>query len=295
MILVVGATGMLGGEITRRLLEQGKQVRILIRENSPSEAMAGQGMATKASTLIEAGAQPVYGDLKDPRSLKKALEGVETVITTANSALRGGEDNPLTVDLDGNRNLIEAAEASGAEHFIFISVNIANAESAYPFIKAKGITEELCRQSSMHYTILAPAAFMEVWPAMVVGMPAQMGQPVTLIEGTKHHGAFISRNDVAAFAVAAVDNPAAKDQHLLIGGPEVLSWHDVVHKYEQILGRPVEVQYVKMGEPVPGLPEEMSSLLAVFEMGDADYDTIDLARAYGIHLTPFLDAMRAPN
>ena len=48
MILVVGATGMLGGMITQQLLIQGKDVRILIRHNSASEAMAAQGMATSA-------------------------------------------------------------------------------------------------------------------------------------------------------------------------------------------------------------------------------------------------------
>ncbi|RIK26637.1 MAG: hypothetical protein DCC55_39855, partial [Chloroflexi bacterium] len=62
MILIVGATGLLGGVITQQLLAQGKEVRILVRHNSPSEALAQQGMATPAQTLIDAGAQPVYGD-----------------------------------------------------------------------------------------------------------------------------------------------------------------------------------------------------------------------------------------
>ncbi len=65
MILVVGATGMLGGMIAQQLLAQGKEVRILVRHNSASDAMAAQGMATSAKTLIDAGAQPVYGDMKD--------------------------------------------------------------------------------------------------------------------------------------------------------------------------------------------------------------------------------------
>ena len=69
MILVVGATGMLGGMITNQLLQQGKNVRILVRENSPAAEMAKQGMATDPDSLIDAGAQPIYGDLKDPASL----------------------------------------------------------------------------------------------------------------------------------------------------------------------------------------------------------------------------------
>ena len=54
MILIVGATGILGGMITRRLLDEGKDVRILLRRNSPSEQLALQGMATSAQSLIEA-------------------------------------------------------------------------------------------------------------------------------------------------------------------------------------------------------------------------------------------------
>ena len=56
MILVVGATGKLGSDITLRLLQQGKAVRALLRRNSPAEAMASQGMAVSPKQLLAAGA-----------------------------------------------------------------------------------------------------------------------------------------------------------------------------------------------------------------------------------------------
>ena len=65
--------------ITRRLLEQGKAVRILVRANSPSAQLPQEGRATSAEELIEAGAQPVYGDLRDHALLDAAVDGVETV------------------------------------------------------------------------------------------------------------------------------------------------------------------------------------------------------------------------
>jgi len=134
MILVVGATGIVGGMVTRRLLEQGKEVRILVRANSPSEQLAQEGRATSAASLIGAGAQPVYGDLRDRASLDAALEGLETVISTANSAGRGGEDNPQSVDLEGNRKLIEAAREAGVGHFIFVSLLGADSNHPSPFV-----------------------------------------------------------------------------------------------------------------------------------------------------------------
>lgn len=63
MILVVGATGQLGGIITRRLLQRGEGVRVLVRP----------GRSTR--DLIAAGAHPVTGDLKDRGSLRSACEG----------------------------------------------------------------------------------------------------------------------------------------------------------------------------------------------------------------------------
>src|SRR5690606_12731281 len=101
MILIAGATGALGGMITRELLARGETVRVLVRPGS------------SYGELVEAGAQPVMGDLRDPESLRRACAGVRTVITTANSATRSGGDTVDTVDRAGNRNLIDAAADAG--------------------------------------------------------------------------------------------------------------------------------------------------------------------------------------
>lgn len=285
MILVVGATGIVGGMITQTLLEQGKEVRILVRSNSPSEELAQEGRATSADALIEAGAQPVYGDLRDRASLDTAVQGVETVITTANSAGRGGEDNPQSVDLEGNRNLIEAARDGGVEHFIFVSALGADPNHPAPFMQAKAESEATLRESGMEYTILAPNLFMEVWAAIVVGMPALQDQPVTLVgEGRRRHS-FISNRDVAAFAVATLDHPEARNRYLTIGGPEALSWRDVVATYERVLDRSIPVQYVEVGEPVPGLPDPMPALLAGTETYDSAIEMDELSHTFDVPLT----------
>ena len=140
MILVVGATGVVGGMIARGLLEQGKEVRVLVRRDTPSSQLVQHGLATSAESLIESGAQPVHGDLRDRASLA-ALEGVGTVVTTANSAMRGGADNPQSVDLEGNRNLIEAARDAGVGHFVFVSLLGAAPDHPAPFMQAKGQSE----------------------------------------------------------------------------------------------------------------------------------------------------------
>jgi len=87
MILVVGATGNLGGAVTRLLLAQGQPVRIRARSQSNYQP------------LEEAGARVVPGDLKQRNSLDAACKGVDTVITTASTFMTGGEDQLQTVYL----------------------------------------------------------------------------------------------------------------------------------------------------------------------------------------------------
>jgi NADH dehydrogenase len=285
MILVVGATGVVGGMIAQGLVEQGKEVRVLVRRDSPSSQLAQQGFATSAETLIETGAQPVHGDLRDRASLDAALENVETVVTTANSAMRGGADSLQSVDLEGNRNLIEAARDAGVDHFTFVSLLGADPDHPDPFMQAKGQSEASLRESGMGYTILAPTAFMEVWPAMVVGLPALQGRTVTLVgEGSRRHS-FVSNRNVAAFAVAAVDHPAALNRHLAIGGPEALTWREVVATYERVLERSIPVEYVAMGEPVPDLPDPMPEMLEGMETYDSVVEMEETSRTFGVPLT----------
>ena len=208
MILVVGATGSLGGMITRALLARGEDVRVLVRPGSDYQP------------LVEAGAQAVLGDLKDPATLGPACDGIDVVITTANTATRGGEDTVQTVDVVGNRQLIDAARAAGVKQFIFTSALGVTPDSPVPFMQAKASTEHYLRESGLDFTILAPTIFMDVWIPMVVAQPLMQNQPVTLVgEGRRKH-AFIAARDVATFAVACVGHPAAINQYLPLGGPE---------------------------------------------------------------------------
>ncbi|MCP4212920.1 MAG: SDR family oxidoreductase [Halieaceae bacterium] len=292
MILVVGATGMLGGMITQQLLAQGKDVRILVRHNSPSEAMVAQGMATSAQALIDAGAQPVYGDMKDSASLDLAVNGVDTIVTTANSVLRGGEDTVETVDRQGNLNLVEAAKTAGVKHFVFTSVLGADPASSMPLIRCKAEVEAALRESGMIYTILSPNLIAEVWVGVVVGAPLQAGQPITLVGEARRKHSFVSMVDVAAFGVTAVDNPAAHDATIIIGGPEALSWRDIVAEVGETIGQELPVRFVQPGEPVPFVPEAVQQSMAVQDTYDSPLPMAEIADTYGVTLTPMATVLQ---
>ncbi len=220
------------------------------------------------------------------------MEGVETVITTANSVLRGGEDNLTTVDLQGNINLVDAEKAAAVNHFIFFSVLGFDPDSPNPLFAAKGKTEQHLVDSGMHYTILAPDLFAEVWIGAVVGIPLSQGAPVTLVTPATHRHSFVSSRDVAGYVVAAVDNPVACDKRIPIGGPEALSWQDVMAKASGVLGRPLQVNLIEPGEPVPLLPPGMVPVMPGFEQYESIIEMERLSETFGVPPTPVEEVMR---
>lgn len=285
MILVVGATGRLGGAVAGRLLRAGHAVRILVRPQSPAEELAQQGLATSAQALVRQGAEMVSGDLTAPASLARACRGVHTVITTANSATRP-EATVEQVDLWGNRHLIDAAVAAGVRRFLFVSAQFADPQRPVDLLRAKAETEAYLRASGLDYTIIAPTAFMDTWITLLVLMPIRQGRPVTLVgNGTRRH-AFIALQDVVAFIQAALEHPAARCRRLVVGGPAALSLREAVAICEQVLGRAIPVEQVAPGEPIPGLPEEVWPIAAGFDAFDASLEMAETARTFGVTLTP---------
>lgn len=285
MILVVGATGSLGGRVTRGLLQQGKPVRILVRKNSPSEELAKQGRANTAQSLIKAGAHAVYGDLKDRASLDAACQGMDTVLTTATAIKRWGEDTIESVDLHGTLGLIEAAKAAHVKRVIYTSVPGASPENPLPLFRIKGACEAALVKSGIEYTIFQSSVFMEIWIGMLVGIPLRAGQPVSLIGKGDHHQNFISEADVAAFEVASVDNPRAANQRILIGGPASYTWTEVVEAVGKGMGTQLPVQYLPLGSTVPLLPPHAGALAGSMETFETFVDMSQTAPAYGIKLT----------
>lgn len=277
MILVAGATGRLGGLVVRRLLADGRPVRILVRPQS------------EHADLVDLGAEPVLADLKDPASVRAACAGVDAVVTTANAVGRGGDDTIDSVDRQGNRHLVDAAEASGVRRFVFVSVLGADAASPVPLVRAKAETEQHLASSSMAWTVLQPNLFMDTWLPMVVGGPALAGAPVTLVgEGRRRHS-MVAMADVASYALAVLDRAQAHGKRLVIGGPEPLSWHDAVAAFEMELGHDVTVRMAGPGDGVPGMPDEVVPLFHALEQYDSPIDMTATSAAYGVTPTSLGD------
>lgn len=266
MVLVIGATGLLGGEICRRLVAGGKPVRALTRPTSDP---------TRVAALRALGVKLVNGDLKDRASLDAACKGIDTVISTASITFsRQPGDTLASVDQQGQIALIGAARAADVVRFVYVSVSGQN-DVDCPLMTAKRAVEQELMQSGMDYTILRPSYFMEVWLSPALGFDAANGTARVYGSGEKPIS-FISYKDVAQFAVASVDNPAARNAVIELGGPEALTPMEVVGVFEKKKGRRFQTEHVpedvlegQRAAASDPLQQSFASLMLAYAHGDA--------------------------
>jgi NADH dehydrogenase len=182
------------------------------------------------------------GDLKDPSFLDAACRGASAVISTASATISRQEgDSIQTVDLEGQLSLINAANAAGISQFVLISFPQSDLE--FPLQTAKRAVEEHLKSSGLTYTILQPAIFMEVWLSPALGFDAANAKAQIYGSG-ENKSSWISYKDVAKFSIASLDNPAARNAVIELGGPEALSPLEVVRIFESALGQKFDIQHV---------------------------------------------------
>lgn len=284
MNLVVGATGMVGGEICRLLAARGLPIRALVRTTTDP---------AKVEALRKLGADIVVGNLTDPASLRAACAGVDALIDTVSSmpfSYVPGQNDIQTVDIEGAKALVDAAKAAGVKRFIYTSFS-RNLDLDFPLRNAKRAVEQHLKDSGLDYTILHPGFFMEAWLSPMVGFDAANGK--AQIYGTGDQLiSWISFKDVAAFAVESLSNPAASRAALEIGGPEAISLRQVIGMFETATGKTFEVSHVpaealeaqQAGATDP-MQQSFIGLMRCYAAGDP-IDMRELQQSFAVELTP---------
>ncbi|TKY75532.1 ycf39 protein [Spatholobus suberectus] len=146
-ILVVGATGTLGRQIVRRALDEGYDVRCLVR---PRPA--------PADFLRDWGATVVNADLSKPETIPATLVGIHTVIDCAT----GRPEEPIqTVDWEGKVALIQCAKAMGIQKYVFYSIHNCDKHPEVPLMEIKYCTEKFLRDSGLNHIIIRLCGFMQ--------------------------------------------------------------------------------------------------------------------------------------
>jgi uncharacterized protein YbjT (DUF2867 family) len=286
MILIVTGNSTLGSAVARRLLAQGHSVRGLVRSPEKGEA------------LRELGGEVVLGDLRDPPSLTRACEGAEQVVAAAHSLLGRGNNASKFVDLQGHKDLIDAAKAAGVEHFVYTSIYPCDGFDCVPFVRMKQEVERYLEGSGLSHTIIRPTAFMEAHAEAFIGKPILETGKVSLFGRGANPRNFVAADDVAQIVVMVLTDPAKRGGVVDVGGPENLTNMDVVRLYEEQADRPAKVSHTPL--PVlqvlyrllrpfhPGLSAVMQiSILA--DRSDQTFDPSATLERFPIELTRLED------
>jgi uncharacterized protein YbjT (DUF2867 family) len=227
MLLLTGATGSVGSRLLPLLLQNGEDVRCLVRE----PRRLGPRRVDVQIALGD------LGEMSDPYLVRQALRGVDTVVHLA-ATIR--DQPPRRIEeLNGlaTVRLLRAAERSGVKRFVFFSALNASAAQRTRFFRAKWLAEQAVDSSPLQTTIFAPSIVYDHSDPWITLLRRFSFLPVLPVSGNGN-ACFepIWAQDAARCAVTALAH-GNRDRYEL-AGPEILSYDEMSDLVSRIAGRP---------------------------------------------------------
>jgi uncharacterized protein YbjT (DUF2867 family) len=292
VILVTGGSGFVGGHVVHELRARDLEVRCLVRD------------PRKAAKIAALGCELVQGDMSDPASLRRAVQGVETVVHLV--AIRQGRDRDFQrVMVDGTRDLLAAAKDAGVGRFVLMSA-LGTSEATkdlVPYYRAKWEMEELVRASGLPYVIFRPS-FVFGRDGGILPTFAKLARysPVTPITGSgRQRIQPIWVDDVAAYFADATARDGVTGKTYELGGPDAVTWNEFWKRLKRARGQRRPSVHVPMAlmranalvtERLPGNIPLTRDLLKMLEHGDNVVADDDAVRTFQIPLVPLDDQLR---
>jgi NADH dehydrogenase len=237
MILLTGATGLVGSALLRRLTAAREPVRCLVRD--PRRLGAERVRV-----------QIALGELGDPHSFRNALRGVRTVIHLAASI----RDQPRRSieELNGvaTWRMVQAAERAGVERFIFFSALGASAHNRARFFRAKSLAEDAVEGSSIAHSIFAPSIIYSPGDPWLTLLERLSIMPVMPVSGSGD-AAYqpIWAEDVADCVMAELTRTDSANGSVRyeLAGPETITYDGIVDVAMRSFRRRRPVVHVPFG------------------------------------------------
>lgn len=272
LVLVTGATGFLGRRVVQALLDRGHQVRCLV--HTPGR----ERMFPDGSVDVH------YGSLLDPNALGTACYDLDAVVHLVAFIRQRKGATFDQVNRQGVANVVAAAKGAGVKHFLHVSAIGAFNNSSYPYLQSKWQGEQEVIKSGLSYTILRPslmfgqgdeflntlAALVRVFPLVpVIGSGRNPFQPIAV-------------EDVARCLMLALEQDDLRGRTIEIGGPQQLSYNDLLGIVARTLGRrrwrlSVPVGAMRLGvavlerlQPRPPVTTEQLRMLPVPNVAQPD-------------------------
>ena len=276
LVLVVGGTGYLGGQVVTRLIEHGKPVRALARPTATTTRLGEQGV------------QLARGDLLDLDSLVKAMDGVDAVITTAAGYTRHSKGDGADIDTVGNANLAQAAATVGVRRFVLTSILTCDQTPQIPHFWHKKLAEDRLEQLGVPFVALRPGGFLD--QVSQLGGDQFAKRRLTSVGSPAVPATLVLTSDLAGYLAAAVDAPAADGERIDIGWDRPMSFDDIAATATDLLGERVRVRAVPVGAVrVAGAllgrfnptVKDLAAMFRYFQSGAYVADTTRQAQLFG--------------
>jgi uncharacterized protein YbjT (DUF2867 family) len=286
MLLLTGATGLIGSALLRRLLGEGEQVRCLVRD---PRRLGPQRVRV----------QIALGDLTDPPSFRNALRGVDTVVHLA-ASIRDQPDGSIE-ELNGiaTWRMVQAAERAGVGRFVFFSALDASTHHRARFFRAKALAEQAVEEAGVESIVFAPSIVYapgDPWLTLLERLALLPVMPVSGRGRALYQP--IWAEDVADCVIAALRAGAARatgHTRYELAGPETLSHNDLVRILLRSLNRsrplvhvptPIVSRSLRLLERVSGQnafatwdEAELMEVSMVTERGVADVERLGVSPA----------------
>lgn len=230
-LLIIGGTGMLGRQIVRKALENGFEVRCIVRNKNT------------ANFLKEWGAELVYGDLTIPETLPLSFQGVTAVI---DASTRNATDSIELINVDwyGKLILLELAKYIQVKRFIFLS--ILNCEH-YPYInlmRMKFEVEKLLKGSAIPFTIFKYAGFFQTL-INEYAVPILDQKPIRITSGLNSMS-YIDTQDAAFFCIKSLSIKKATNKIFCVGSSQSWNPNEIITLCEKFSGQKANIQVVSI-------------------------------------------------
>jgi uncharacterized protein YbjT (DUF2867 family) len=286
VILLTGGTGFVGGHVLKALRASGRPVRCLSRAKVSLDCELAQG------------------DMTDVASLKRAVDGVDTVVHLV--AIRQGKPEQFErIMSQGTRDLLAASKDAGVKRFILMSALGTSEESKdlVPYYGVKWEMEQATQGAGIPYVIFRPSfVFADDGGILPTFSKLAKLAPVTPITGAGTQRIQpIWADDLAAYFHQAIDLDAATNRTFELGGPDVVSWNEFWDRLKQARGIRRPSVHVPMGlmrvnalvtERLPGNIPLTRDLLKMLEHGDNVVTNDDATDTFEVPLLPLDEQLR---
>ena len=214
MILITGATGANGTELTKLLSSRGVPVRAMVRSADNVEEIAGLPRV-----------ELVAGDFDQPQTLARALGGIERAFLLTNSTERAEAQQ---------RAFVEAARRTGLRHLVKLSQYAADENSPVRFLRYHAAVERAVREAGITYTFLRPNLFMQ--GLLGFGKTIKAEGKFFAAAGDARISA-VDVRDNAAVAAAALTGPGHENKTYTLTGPGALTHAEMAAAISGAVGR----------------------------------------------------------